>query len=195
MFNLSYGLFVLTANSYGKDNGCVINTATQVTTSPNTITIAVNKDNLTHDMIKESGKFNLSILSEDVSFSTIKSFGFQSGRDNDKLIEIEYARSKNGITYLTMGVNGYISGKVINTLDLGSHTLFIASVEDGDILGDKPSATYSYYQNNIKPNVNTGANKKGFICTVCGYIYEAESLEEDFICPICKHPAQDFKAL
>ncbi len=194
MYKLSYGLFVLTAKQGDKDNGCIINTAAQVTTTPNRITVAVNKANYTHDMIMETKEFNLSILTEDSKFDTFKQFGFQSGRDVDKLVEIEYKRSDNGIVYLTKDVNAYISGKVIDTVDLGTHTLFIADVTDADILAEQNSVTYTYYQQHIKPAPKPTA-EKGFICTICGYIYKGDVLPEDYICPICKHPASDFKPL
>ena len=197
MYNLSYGLFVLTARQDGKDNGCIINTAGQVTSSPNRISIAVNKDNLTHDMVKATGKFNISIISEAAQFELFQHFGFQSGRDTDKLAGWGYAeRSANGVVYLTKGVNAYISATVEQAIDLGSHTLFIAAVDDMEVLDDTPSATYAYYQSNIKPKpaaASAPAGKTVWRCTVCGYIYEGETLPDDYICPLCKHPASDFE--
>ena len=194
MNKISYGLFILTARDGTKDNGCVINTAMQVTANPNRIAIAVNKSNYTHDMILKTGEFNISILDESAKFGTFKNFGFKSGRDSDKMVEIKYNRSENGITYLTDECNAYVSAKVCSTVDLGSHTLFIADVTDGQILSSNPSATYAFYHLNIKPAASS-APKKGFICTICGYIYEGDTLPDDFICPICKHPASDFKPL
>lgn len=194
MNKISYGLFILTARDGTKDNGCVINTAMQVTANPNRIAIAVNKSNYTHDMILQTGEFNISILDESAKFGTFKNFGFKSGRDSDKMFEIKYNRSENGITYLTDECNAYVSAKVCSTVDLGSHTLFIADVTDGQILSSNPSATYAFYHSNIKPAASS-APKKGFICTICGYIYEGDTLPDDFICPICKHPASDFKPL
>lgn len=195
MFKLTYGLFVLTAREGEKDNGCIINTAGQVTAQPNRISIAVNKANYTHDMILRTGKFNISILSEDAQFSTFQHFGFQSGRIVDKFSGYESAaRSANGIYYITEGTNGFISAVVEQTLDLDTHTLFIASVEDMEILSDTPSTTYTYYQSHIKP-APAAAPKKGktiWRCNICGYEYEGEELPADFICPICKHPASDF---
>lgn len=200
MFQLTYGLFVLTAREGEKDNGCIINTAGQVTASPNRISIAVNKGNYTHDMILRTGQFTLSILSEDADFSIFQRFGFQSGRDTDKFAGYpEAKRGTNGILYVTEGTNGYICGKVEQTLDLGTHTLFIASVEDMDVLSGTPSATYAYYHAHIKPQpaaAPSSAEKTGktvWRCTICGYIYEGEELPADFICPICKHPASDFE--
>ncbi|MBO4904687.1 MAG: flavin reductase [Lachnospiraceae bacterium] len=198
MQKLSYGLFVLTAKDADKDNGCIINTAVQVTSEPNRITIAVNKGNYTHDMVKKTGVFNVSILSESAKFDTFKHFGFQSGRDVDKAVGITFKRSANGVIYLDSAeVNAYISGKVIESIDLGTHTLFIADVTDGEVLNATASATYAYYFANIKPRPEAASqeSKKGWICTICGYIYEGDSLPADFVCPICKHPASDFKRM
>lgn len=198
MQKFSYGLFVLTAKDGDKDNGCIINTAIQVTSEPNRITIAVNKGNYTHDMVKSIGVFNISILSEDAKFDTFKHFGFQSGRDVDKAVGITFKRATNEVIYLdTPEVNAYISAKVIQTVDLGTHTLFIADVTDGEVLNATASATYSYYFANIKPKpeATQQESKKGWICTICGYIYEGDPLPLDFICPVCKHPASDFKKL
>ena len=195
MNNLSYGLFVLTAKDGEKDNGCIINTAAQVTTTPNRIIVTVNKDNFTHDMIVKTGEFNVSILDESASFETFKQFGFQSGRDVDKFLEVSFARAQNGIAYLTRQCNGYISGKVVESKDLGTHTMFIADVTDGGTLSDTPSATYAFYHANIKPSTKPAEEKKGFVCTVCGYIYEGQELPADFVCPLCKHGAEDFKPL
>lgn len=194
MNKLSYGLFVLTAKDEKKDNGCIINTAAQVTTSPNRIIVTVNKDNYTHDMIVKTKEFNISILDESAVFDTFKHFGFQSGRDTDKFVEVTYARAENGIAYLTKECNGYISGKVVDMVDLGTHTLFIADVTGGEVLSENASATYAYYHAHIKPSAKP-VEKKGYICTICGYIYEGDSLPADFICPICKHGAEDFKPL
>ena len=194
MRNLSYGLFVCTAKDGEKDNGCIINTVTQVASTPNRISIAVNKANYTHDMILKTGKFNVSILSEAATFDTFKHFGFQSGRDTDKMAGIEFSRSENGLVYITNGCNGFISGDVYQTFDVGSHTLFIADVVDGAVFDKTASATYAYYFSNIKPKPEA-PKKKGWVCTICGYIYEGEELPADFICPLCKHPASDFKPL
>ena len=196
MYSLSYGLFVLTAREGEKDNGCIINTAAQVTSTPNRISIAVNKDNYTHDMVLRSGKFNISILSERASFDLFRHFGFQSGRTVDKFADFTAcARSENGLYYVTEGTNAYISGAVEQTVDLGTHTLFIASVTDMEVLAPEPSATYAYYQSAIKPKPQPQApqGKTVWRCTVCGYVYEGEELPADYICPLCKHPASDFE--
>ena len=196
MYNLTYGLFVLTSCLDGKDSGCIINTAGQVTSSPNRISITVNKDNFTHDLVKESGKFNISILSEKADFEIFKHFGFQSGRTTDKFAGYEACRrSENGLYYITEGTNAYISATVEQTIDLGSHTMFIASVDDMEVLAPEPSASYAYYQSSIKPKpeAKAPAGKTVWRCTVCGYIYEGEEIPADFICPLCKHPASDFE--
>ena len=195
MHKLSYGLFVLTAKDGEKDNGCIVNTVIQVTTEPNCIAVAVNTKNYTHDMIAETGMFNVSVLTEKSSFETYKHWGFQSGADVDKTKEITFSRATNGIIYLTEETNAYISARVRSSIDLGTHTLFLAEVTDAEVLSDDPSVTYAYYQSNIKKAPKADAPKKGFICTVCGYIYEGDTLPDDFICPWCKHPASDFKPL
>lgn len=196
MFQLTYGLFVLTARMGEKDNGCIINTAGQVTAAPNRISITVNKDNLTHDMVMESGKFNLSVISERADFELFRRFGFQSGRTADKFAGYSSCRrSGNGIYYITEGTNAYISAVTEQTIDLGTHTMFIASVEDMDLLADAPSATYAYYHSSIKPKPekSTESGRAVWRCTVCGYVYEGEELPEDFVCPVCRHSASDFE--
>ena len=198
MFKLSYGLFVLTAREGEKDNGCITNTAIQVTSEPNRISIAVNKANYTHDMVLETGKFNVSIISEKADFDLFKHFGFQSGRDVDKFADFtDCARAENGIFYITKGTNAVISAEVEQCIDLGSHTLFIAKVTDLMVLDAASSATYEYYQNNIKPKPQAvGTTPTGqtiWRCRICGYEYVGEELPEDFICPLCKHPASDFE--
>lgn len=193
---LTYGLFILTAKDGEKDNGCIINTVTQVTSEPNRITIAVNKANYTHDMIVKTGEFNVSVLTENSKFETYKHWGFQSGKNTDKLEEISFKRAENGITYIADETNAYISAKVVSSINLGSHTLFIADVTASEVLSDDQSVTYDYYHKNIKPSKpKTEEKKKGFICTICGYIYEGDTLPDDFICPWCKHPASDFEPL
>ncbi|MBQ4149711.1 MAG: flavin reductase [Clostridium sp.] len=198
MYKLSYGLFVLTAKRGEKDNGCITNTAIQVTSEPNRISIAVNKANYTHDMVLETGKFNVSIISEKADFDLFKHFGFQSGRDVDKFADFtDCARAENGIFYITKGTNAVISAEVEQCIDLDSHTLFIAKVTDLMVLDSASSATYEYYQNNIKPKPQAvGTTPTGqtiWRCRICGYEYVGEELPEDFICPLCKHPASDFE--
>ena len=196
MYKLSYGLFVLTAAAGGAESGCIINTAGQVTSQPERISIAVNKAGFTHDLVKQSGKFNVSILSEAASFDTFRHFGFQSGRDVDKFAGYDSCqRSGNGLYYITAGTNGVLSAKVEQAVDLGTHTLFIATLDDMKVLSDVPSATYAYYHANIKPKPQApkAKGKTVWRCVICGYIYEGEELPADFICPLCKHPASDFE--
>ncbi len=194
MFTLSYGLFVLSAKTE-KDNACIINTVQQVTQNPLRISVAVNKSNYTHDMIVQSKEFNVSVLTESVPFSVFERFGFSSGRDTDKFAGFEnVSRTENGILYLTNNTNAVISGKVIEMVDLGTHTLFIADVTEAFKLNDEKSVTYQYYFDNIKPKPQA-EKKKGYICKICGYIYDGETLPDDFICPICKHGAEDFEPL
>ncbi|MCI9455797.1 MAG: flavin reductase [Oscillospiraceae bacterium] len=196
MYKLSYGLFVLTSSFGGKESGCIINTAGQVTVEPNRISIAVSKSNFTHDLVRDSGKFNLSVLSQDADFEIFRHFGFQSGRTVDKFADYAHCqRSPSGLYYITKGTNAYISAKVEQSIDLGTHTLFIAAVEDMQVLAETPSATYEYYHASIKPQPEqqkTGG-KTAWRCVICGYIYEGEELPADFICPWCKHPASDFE--
>ncbi|MDO5146177.1 MAG: flavin reductase [Eubacteriales bacterium] len=195
MFSLTYGLYVVTAKDGEKDNGCITNTASQVTNTPNRISLTVNKTNYTHDMIMKTGEFNVSILSEKASFDTFKHFGFQSGRDVNKFADYAAAkRASNGLYYITEGTNAWMSAKVVQTVDLGTHTMFIADVTDGEKLTDDPSTTYSYYQSNIKPApAAPKSSKTTWVCKICGYVYEGEELPADFICPLCKHGAADFE--
>lgn len=193
MYKIPYGLYVLTAREGEKDNGCIINTAAQVTSSPNRITVAVNKDNYTHDMIKSTGVFNVSVLTEGATFETFENFGFQSGREADKLAKITFSRAENGVVYLTDKVNAVISGKVCQEIDMGTHTIFVADVTDAKVLSEDESVTYGYYQKNIKPAPEK--KSKGYVCVICGYIYEGDELPADFVCPICKHGVSDFKKL
>lgn len=196
MYKLTYGLFVLSSAWDGKDSGCIINTAGQVTSEPNRISITVNKANFTHDLVKNSGRFNVSVLSEEAAFDIFRHFGFQSGRDVDKFSGYGACRrSANGLYYVTAGTNGYISATVEQAIDLGSHTMFIASADDMEVLSGAASATYAYYQSSIKPKPEQplSGGKTVWRCTVCGYIYEGEELPTDFVCPVCKHPASDFE--
>ena len=196
MFKLSYGLFVLTAKDGDKDNGCIINTAAQLTSTPNRITIAVNKGNYTHDMILKTGQFNVSVLTTDATFDIFKYYGFQSGRDVDKFPGSGLPRSKNGLVYITGCTNAFISGKVVESHDYGTHTLFVADVTEAQVLSGAPSVTYAYYFDHIKPKPPKAEKKQvGWVCKICGYVYEGEELPPDFICPLCKHGAADFEKL
>ena len=195
----SYGLFVLTAQADGKDNGCIINTAAQLTSTPNRINIAVNKANYTHDMILNTGVFNVSVLSQKASFDIFKRFGFASGKDTDKFAGYErnVARSANGLLYVTEGTNAFMSAKVIDAYDYGTHTLFIAELTEAAVLNQDPSVTYAYYFDHIKPKPQPKIEEKktGWVCKICGYVYEGDELPADFICPLCKHGADDFERI
>ena len=175
MYSLSYGLFVLSARQGDKDNGCITNTAIQVTTDPNRIVVAINKSNYTHDMVKETGRFTVSILSEEAKFDLFQRFGFQSGRDVDKFAGFEQhtGQDAGGIRYVTQGTNAWLSCKVVSATDLGTHTLFLADVLDGGVISGAPSATYAYYQAHIKPKPGAApaaSEKKRWVCKVCGYV-------------------------
>lgn len=197
MHKLSYGLFVLTAKDGSKDNGCIINTVMQVTSSPNRIIAVVNKANYTHDMIAKTGEFNVSVLTTAAPFEVFKRFGFASGRDTDKFAgDSNEVRSGNGIRYVPEYANAYMSAKVIEMVDVGTHTIFVADVTEAKVLSDEKSVTYEYYFANIKPKPEAKPEKKkGFVCKICGYVYEGEELPADFICPWCKHGAEDFEPL
>ncbi|MBQ9097489.1 MAG: flavin reductase [Clostridia bacterium] len=193
--NITYGLYLLSAEENGKDNACIINTVVQVANNPARISISVAKGSLTHDMIKNTGKFTVSAITQDAKFDLFKHFGLQSGRDTDKFAgRGDVARAENGLYYLTSCANAYISAWVSEVVDLGSHTLFIADVTQTKVLSDAPACTYSYYHSNIKELPKATA-KKGFRCVICGYVYEGETLPEDFICPLCKHGASDFEPI
>lgn len=197
LFKLSYGLFVLTARDGEKDNGCIINTAIQAASTPNQLSICVNKANYTHDMIVKTGIFTVSILTQKASFDIFKRFGFASGRDVDKFADYaECKRGENSVYYITEATNAYISVKVSKTEDLGSHTIFVGEITDMEVLSEEPSVTYAYYFQHIKPKPEASASPSGktvWRCKICGYEYEGEEIPEDYICPICKHPASDFE--
>lgn len=205
IFNISYGLFVLVARQGEKDNACIINVAQQVTSDPLQLMICVNKANLTHDMVLKTLKFNLCPLSEEATMKPFQHFGFQSGRTVDKFVECETElRTDNGLRYLPKYINSVISCVVTKSIDLGTHTMFIARVMEAKVLTDSPSITYAYYQQHIKPsprmevggqNGQTFDLKKKWVCEVCGYVYEGDEVPDDFICPWCKHGKADFKLM
>lgn len=196
MFKLSYGLFVLSSKEGERDNGCIINTVQQVTDSPKRISIAVNKANLTHDQIVRTGVLNLSVLSQDAPFKLFQRYGFQSGRDADKFAGQPTARTENGLVYLTENANSVLSAKVIQTVEYETHTVFFADVTEARVLSDVPSMTYEYYFANVKPKPTAPApDQKGWVCKICGWVYEGEELPKDIICPLCKHGAEDFEPL
>lgn len=193
MYAISYGLYILTAREGGQDNGCIINTLQQVTSSPNRIGITVSKQNYTHDMIARTGVFNVSTLTEQTPFAVFRHFGFQSGRNVPKFAG-EPDRAENGVAYVGGVSNAYLSGRVVQSVDLGTHTLFLADVTGGEVLSGEPSVTYAYYQAHIKPKPEP-AKKSGWRCRICGYVYEGDELPADFICPVCKHGAADFERI
>lgn len=205
MNKLSYGLFVLSAKLNGKDNGCIINTAIQVANEPNTIAVSVNKQNYTHDIIMETGEFNISVLTEDCPFKVFEHFGFQSGRNVDKFSGCETRNeAENKIVYIPKYTNAYLSCKVISKTDLGSHTLFVAELTESKVLSDRPSLTYDYYYRNIKPKPQAvkESTAKVWVCSVCGFTYDEavekvpfEELPDDWTCPLCKHPKSDFELM
>lgn len=195
LYQITYGLYWLSVRSYGQDNACIINTAVQVASDPLRITISVNKGNKTHDMIMDSGRFNVCALTTDTPFSLFQRFGMQSGRDVNKFVGFEdVQRADNGLLVLTRYTNAYFSAKLSRTVDLGSHTLFIAELEDAQVLSDQPACTYGYYQSDIKPKPQP-KKKEGWVCSVCGHVYEGKELPEDYVCPLCRHGKEDFRPL
>lgn len=194
LFNIGYGLYVVTSNDGKKDNGLIVNTVSQVTNSPNRIAVTINKDNYSHHVIKQTGKMNINCLSVDAPFSVFENFGFRSGRNVDKFEGSEPLRSDNGLAFLPRYINSFMSLKVEQYVDLDTHGMFICSVTEARVISDVETMTYTYYQKNVKPRPQT-EGKKGFVCKVCGYIYEGEELPEDFICPLCKHGAADFEPI
>lgn len=203
---VSYGLYVLTSKSKGHDNGCIVNVVVQVTTSPLQVVLAVNKGNLTHDMMVESGLFNVNVLSEEASMEVFKHFGFQSGKQVDKFQDFRHCeRSDNGLFFLNAYSCGFLSGKVTQMFDLGTHTLFIATVTESRVFSDTMPITYDFYQKYTKPGLKptpssapkepkkeATAKPKVWVCEICGYEYEGDELPDDFVCPICSHGKEAF---
>jgi flavin reductase (DIM6/NTAB) family NADH-FMN oxidoreductase RutF len=194
LFRLGYGLYVVTCNDGKKDNGLIVNTVTQVTNTPNRVAVTINKDNYSHHVIKQTGIMNINCLSESAPFAVFEKFGFQSGRNVDKFADCTPLRSENGLVFLPRHINALLSLKVEQYVDLDTHGMFICSVTEARVLSDKPTMTYTYYQENVKPKPET-QGKKGYVCKVCGYVYEGDNLPEDFVCPLCKHGAADFEPI
>lgn len=194
LFNIGYGLYVVTSNDGKRDNGLIVNTVSQVTNSPNRIAVTINKDNYSHHVIKQTGKMNLNCLSVDAPFSVFENFGFRSGRNADKFENCPPLRSDNGLAFLPRYINSFMSLKVEQYVDLDTHGMFICSVTEARVISDVETMTYTYYQKNVKPKPQTDG-KKGWVCKVCGYIYEGDELPEDFICPLCKHGVSDFEPI
>ena len=196
LFNLTYGVFVLSAKAGDKVNGCITNTCIQVANSPTRVAISVLNTNYTCDLIKEGGVFCLTLLDQTCTMDTIRYFGYQSGRDVDKFGQMRPRFDANGVPYLGWQSCGYLSCRVVSSQDLGSHTLFIAEVTEAAALSSESSVTYDYYFAHIKPKpAVTQEKKKGFVCKICGYVYEGDTLPPDFICPLCKHGADDFEPI
>ncbi len=194
LFNIGYGLYVVTSNDGRKDNGLIVNTVTQVTNTPNRIAVTINKENYSHHVIKQTGKMNINCLTTDAPFAVFEAFGFVSGRNVDKFANCEPLRSDNGLVFLPRYINSFISLAVEQYVDLDTHGMFICSVTEARVLSDKDTMTYTYYQDHVKPKPDT-EGKKGYVCKVCGYVYEGEPLPDDFICPLCKHGAADFEKI
>ena len=194
LFNIGYGLYVVTSSDGKKDNGLIVNTVTQVTNTPNRIAVTINKANYSHHVIKQTGIMNINCLSTDAPFSVFETFGFQSGRTVDKFENLTPLRSDNGLAFLPRYINSFMSLKVEQYIDLDTHGMFICSITEARVISAVETMTYTYYQNNVKPKPQT-EGKKGFVCKVCGYVYEGEELPEDIICPLCKHGAADFEPI
>lgn len=194
LFKIGYGLYVVTSNDGKKDNGLIVNTVIQVTDTPAQLAVTINKSNYSHDVIKASGKMNVNCLTVDTPFEIFKRFGFASGRDTNKFEGFEFKKSENGLAYLANYINAYMSLEVTNYVDLGTHGMFICSVTEACAVSDAESITYSYYHKNTKPKP-AAQKKKGFVCKICNYIYEGDSLPADFVCPLCKHGAADFEEI
>jgi len=194
LFNIGYGLYVVTSNDGKKDNGLIVNTVTQVTNTPNRIAVTINKENYSHHVIKQTGIMNINCLTVDAPFSVFEKFGFKSGRNTDKFEGCEPLRSDNGLVFLPKYINSFMSLKVENYVDLDTHGMFICSVTEARVISNVETMTYSYYYSDVKPKPDT-EGKKGYVCKVCGYVYEGDELPEDYICPLCKHGAVDFEEI
>lgn len=194
LFNIGYGLYVVTSNDGKKDNGLIVNTVTQVTNTPNRIAVTINKDNYSHHIIKQTGIMNINCLTVDAPFKVFETFGFVSGRNVDKFADCQPLRSDNGLVFLPRYINSFMSLKVEQYIDLDTHGMFICSVTEARVISNRETMTYTYYQNNVKPKPETDG-KKGFVCKVCGFVYEGDTLPDDYVCPLCKHGAADFEPI
>ncbi len=194
LFKIGYGLYVVTSHDGNRDNGCIVNSVTQLTDNPNRIAVGINKKNYSHDVIKKTGIMNVNCLSVDAPFSVFENFGFQTGAQVDKFAKMPPLRSDNGLAFLHRYINAFFSLKVEQYIDLGSHGIFICSVTESRVLSDLDTMTYTYYQKNVKPKPETDG-KKGWVCKICGYVHESEDLPDDFICPLCKHGVADFERI
>ena len=193
LFNIGYGLYVITCHDGKKDNGLIVNTVTQVTNTPNRLAVTINKENYSHHVIKQTGKMNINCLTTEAPFSVFETFGFQSGRNVDKFKDCQPLRSDNGLAFLPRYINSFMSLAVEQYVDLGTHGMFICSIEEARVISDRETMTYTYYHQHVKPKPKT-EGIKGYVCTICGYVHEGE-LPEDFVCPLCKHGASDFEEI
>ena len=194
LFNIGYGLYVITSNDGSKDNGLIVNTVSQLTSDPQRIGVCINKANYSHHVIRQTGIMNVNCLDVTAPFQVFQNYGFQSGRTADKFVGVEELRSDNGLRFLPMYINSFMSLKVEDYLDLGTHGMFICSVTEARVMSDKETMSYTYYQKNVKPKPET-AGKKGYVCKVCGWVYEGDPLPDDIVCPLCKHGAADFEPI
>lgn len=194
LFNIGYGLYVVTSNDGKKDNGLIVNTVTQVTNTPNRIAVTINKDNYSHHIIKQTGIMNINCLTVDAPFKVFETFGFVSGRNVDKFADCAPLRADNGLAFLPRYINSFMSLKVEQYVDFGTHGMFICSITESRVISNRETMTYTYYHNNVKPKPAT-EGKKGFVCKICGYVYEGDTLPDDFVCPLCKHGAADFEPI
>ena len=195
LFKIGYGLYVVTTKDGEKDNGLILNTVVQLTSSPVRVAVTVNKQNYSYELIKKTGVMNVNCLTTDAPFKVFENFGFQSGRDADKFKDCSPARSANGLIVLPHYINAYMSLKVTDFVDVGTHGMFICEVTESRVVSDKETMSYSYYHKNVKPKPASKEEKIGWICTVCGFIHDEEELPDDFECPICKHGASDFEKI
>lgn len=197
MYKISYGLYMLTTTDGERQNGCIVNTVSMITDNPTRIVVFVNKANYSEELLRKTGVFNVSVLTESAPFDTFKQFGFVSGKDVDKFADKAYPKTENGLYYLPQNTNAVYSAKVVDAFDYGTHTLFVGEVTEAKTVSDEKSVTYEYYQSNIKPKPAVAKEEKGgvkkWVCKVCGYVHEGEELPADFVCPWCKHPASDFE--
>ena len=194
LFNIGYGLYVVTCNDGKKDNGLIVNTVTQLTDTPMRVAVTVNKKNYSHDVIKQTGKMNVNCLTTEAPFKVFEAFGFVSGRTVDKFADCNPNRSENGLVVLPRYINAFISLEVESYVDIDTHGMFICRVTEAQVVSDKETMTYTYYQKNVKPRPKT-EEKKGYVCKICGYVYEGEELPEDYVCPLCKHGPADFEKI
>ncbi|MBR3837096.1 MAG: flavin reductase [Clostridia bacterium] len=195
LFQLGYGLYAVTCRENGKDNAMIANTVSQIGSNPDLLAVSINRANFSAGIIRRTGKLNVSVLTESAPFSLFQRFGFQSGKNTDKMAGLRYGRSENNLPYLTEHSNAYFSLKVEEVVETPSHLLFLCTVEESVNLSKEKSVTYAYYHASIKPKKPQSTEKKGWVCKICGYVHEGDDLPADYICPICKHPASDFEKL